>query len=204
MNESWSRLQKVIDWTGLSINKFAGQIGLLHAENLYRIKRGSNGISKELAYMISKRYAAISRAWLLTGEGAMMSVASPVPYYKANFSEIVEFGEIYSVPDDHLTLPFNENYTFAAHCNSPAMEPLIQQGSIVLFKKIFIDSIISGGVYLVCSAGISVIRRVKILSEGKKYLLVADKKSKFDPIELDATLLMSIYQVCGTINMIII
>ena len=41
---SWSRLEKVIDWSGLSINSFTKNIGLKRAENLYQIKKGYHSI----------------------------------------------------------------------------------------------------------------------------------------------------------------
>ena len=47
--DDWQRIEKIVRWTGLSVNSFALSIGLNRSENLYRIKRGDNGISKELA-----------------------------------------------------------------------------------------------------------------------------------------------------------
>ena len=39
----WSRLKQVIDWSGMSVNRFAGAVGLQRSESLYQIKR-KNGI----------------------------------------------------------------------------------------------------------------------------------------------------------------
>ena len=69
--DDWQRIEKIVRWTGLSVNSFALSIGLNRSENLYRIKRGDNGISKELAELIAARYPEISRAWIITGEGGM-------------------------------------------------------------------------------------------------------------------------------------
>ena len=69
--DDWQRIEKIVRWTGLSVNSFALSIGLNRGENLYRIKRGDNGISKELAELIAARYPEISRAWIITGEGGM-------------------------------------------------------------------------------------------------------------------------------------
>ena len=60
--DDWQRIEKIVRWTGLSVNSFALSIGLNRSENLYRIKRGDNGISKELAELIAARYPEISRA----------------------------------------------------------------------------------------------------------------------------------------------
>lgn len=67
----WQRLEQVIKWTGFSTNAFAMGIGLRRSENLYQIKRGNHGISKELAELISTKYPSVNRAWLLTGQGEM-------------------------------------------------------------------------------------------------------------------------------------
>lgn len=71
--DSWSRLKQTIDWSGLTINGFAQSIGLKRAENLYQIKKGRNAVSKDLAGLITTKYPDISRAWLITGEGAMFT-----------------------------------------------------------------------------------------------------------------------------------
>ena len=42
----WSRLKQVIDWSGMSVNRFAGAVGLQRSESLYQIKKGKNGISR--------------------------------------------------------------------------------------------------------------------------------------------------------------
>ena len=67
-SEKWRRLERVIKWTGLSINSFALTIGLKRSENLYQIKKGNNGISRDLAERIHARYPQYSIRWLLSGD----------------------------------------------------------------------------------------------------------------------------------------
>ena len=71
-NEEWLRLKSIIDWAGMSTNKFAIHIGLPCGENLYRIKRGQNGISRDVANRIADKFPSISKGWLLFGEGEMI------------------------------------------------------------------------------------------------------------------------------------
>ena len=73
--EDWPRLEAVSVYKKMSINKFARFIGLPAAENLYRIKRGQNGISRSLAARISDHCPEISRGWLLCGEGEMLQIS---------------------------------------------------------------------------------------------------------------------------------
>ena len=70
---NWQRLEQVVDWSNMSTNRFALSIGLKRSENLYQIKRGNFGISKELARLITVKYPEISRLWLLTGDGEMLN-----------------------------------------------------------------------------------------------------------------------------------
>lgn len=74
-NTNWQRLEQVINWSELSTNRFAREIGLKRSENLYQIKRGSFGISKSLSELICAKYPGVNRAWLLTGESEMFNIA---------------------------------------------------------------------------------------------------------------------------------
>lgn len=72
-NENWQRIEAVIKWSEMSnVHKFSKHIGLAAAENLYRIKRGQNGISVKLAERITEFFPEISKGWLLCGEGSML------------------------------------------------------------------------------------------------------------------------------------
>lgn len=83
----WRRIEAVIRWTGLSTSAFARRIGLLHAENLYQIKRGNNGISLNVATLICKEFPEVDKLWLLTGENDMLR-----PTSRCRDSEIGDFG----------------------------------------------------------------------------------------------------------------
>ena len=86
----------------MTTHAFALHIGLNRSENLYRIKRGYNGISKELADQIVKKYPEIDKLWLLTGERSMFNtpknkelekyvypVPKGIPFYKGSIPEII-------------------------------------------------------------------------------------------------------------------
>lgn len=68
MNDS-KRLKAVIDSYKLSVNAFAKEIGLERAEKLYQVLRGRNGISKELAKIITTKYNDVNYSWLISGIG---------------------------------------------------------------------------------------------------------------------------------------
>ncbi|MCC8018825.1 MAG: hypothetical protein LIO85_03515 [Rikenellaceae bacterium] len=58
---------------------FAQSIGLKRGENLYQIKRGNNGISRQLAERIVEYFPKISKSWLLTGEGNHVRTGDELP-----------------------------------------------------------------------------------------------------------------------------
>ena len=205
MNESWERLRRVIEWSGLSINGFAKRIGLTYAENLYRIKRGQNGISKELSNRILNAYSSISRAWLLTGEGTMLSETKTIPFYKTSIEFLEGKGEEFTQqPSAYITIPFEQDVSFAVECGSDAMEPRISVNDVLILKRVGPEQIIPGGVYLfVNKFNCALLRRVKKGVGKENYLLIANKKSKFDPVELEISSIKSIYAVCGSYNKIL-
>ena len=75
-NDDWLRLRAVIDWSGMTANSFAKHIGLPCGENLYRIKRGHNGISRDVAERIAVHFPEISRGWLLSGLLSLIVILS--------------------------------------------------------------------------------------------------------------------------------
>ena len=71
-NEYWQRIEALCDYAAMTPHSLAVYIGLPHTENLYRIKRGLNGISRNLADRITQYFPEISRGWLLCGAGTML------------------------------------------------------------------------------------------------------------------------------------
>ena len=56
----------------MSVNAFAKHLGLHTAQTLYDILKGRNGISKELAEIITAKCVDINPIWIKTGEGQML------------------------------------------------------------------------------------------------------------------------------------
>ncbi|MEF9949671.1 MAG: hypothetical protein RR752_00660, partial [Mucinivorans sp.] len=121
---SWQRLEQVVKWTGTSTNKFAMSIGLKRSENLYQIKRGAFGISKELSSLITKKYPQISRSWLITGEGQMLTGAAAagidpetaVPFYNIDATQVPSIDVQANPPRFFLSIPSVSKADFAAQC----------------------------------------------------------------------------------------
>ena len=100
-------ITKVAEYTGLSFNKLAKEIGLTSPQTFYDIKAGKHGISKELAEKIQARYLNISEAWLLTGNGEMLVAENPT----ARITEMVVVGSTEEIAVDIEALQNELNIT---------------------------------------------------------------------------------------------
>lgn len=66
------RIEKIREYSGVSLRKLSEEIGLKSPQTLYDILKGKHGISKDLATKIHSRYLNIDYTWICTGEGEMM------------------------------------------------------------------------------------------------------------------------------------
>lgn len=118
MNENWKRISEVIQYSGKeTISAFAQEIGLIRSENLYQIKRGNNGISKDLAELVCAKFPEISKGWLMTGEGEMIKSLQPTDisigvYKRGKFLFNWPKGIQFPTNENELIIYKNETYTF--------------------------------------------------------------------------------------------
>lgn len=212
---NWQRLEQVVKWSGMSTNRFAISIGLKRSENLYQIKRGNFGISKELARLICLKYPMISRLWLLTGEGQMLegkasadatletikSMDGSVPFFNMDAVQLSADDRQKMTPQYYLVIPALKDCDFAAQCTGNSMSPEMPAGSTLVFKEVSIDSILPGQAYLVKTADFSTIKYLRI-PEGNegKVQLVPKNTADFDTITIDRSKIQNIYTVKAVIN----
>ncbi len=206
---SWQRLEKVIKWTGMSVNAFAHHIGLKRSENLYQIKKGNHGISRDLADLISSNYKNISKGWLITGEGEMFiekplidgTFASDngIPYYEIDVASVLKDGGDVR-PTAYISVPHFTNCDIAAHFIGDSMAPMIPNGSIVVLKSITKETIIPGESYLIETPEYTTIRNIRIADDPSKVRLVPVNTASYDEISLPLDRIKSVYLVKGVIQ----
>ena len=203
--DDWQRLDKIIRWTGMSVNAFALNIGLRRSENLYQIKRGNNGISKELAETIVMRYPNISKGWILAGEGEMFcnnttkNVAEKsISFFNRDISFVATHIKELEA-DDQIWFKRFEECSFAGLYLGDSMTPEIPPGAIVIVKEDEVDNIIPGGIYVIISDIFNGIRYVRSGSEPGKLRLVPANKASFDEIEMGVDKIKQILSVQGII-----
>lgn len=204
MLTEWQRLEQVVKWAGLSVNSFGREIGLARSETLYQIKRGNNGISRDLAETICRRYPQVSKAWVLAGEGQMLLDGlilkiSRVPFYDSDVEEcVLKLNE--SERAGEIMLPMFDGCDFAAVYYGSAMSDDVAAGSVVVLKKADIDGVLPGEIYLVVSENFVVLRRVRQASDKSMLRLEASVSQERESIEIPRESVGSIYRLVGVVG----
>ena len=203
MNENWNRINAVIKWAGMTTNYFAHYIGLPCGENLYQIKRGNNGISRDVAERIVNKFPDISKAWLLTGDGNMFAdestLASQIPYYNLDVESALGGGPLVS-PDFRMFVPQVGECDFAMVYNGRAMGRVTPLGTVVFLKKTDIDAIIPGDEYVVVASKFTTLRKIRKSKEPSSVMLVAGDRKSFDDMSLELGDIKALYRVVGKLT----
>lgn len=203
MLDNWHRIERVVKWTGLSVNAFAHQIGLNRAENLYQIKKGNNGISRELADLITTKYSDISKAWILTGEGDMFgkevrNTCSDIPVFDMEVSRYMLIRES-ATPSFYISLPMFNDSDFAAISFSDAMCPAIPVSAMVIFKEVAADDILPGKAYYIASQQFNGIRYIRREIGSTIVRLAPCNTVKYDEIAIEIEQITKLFVVKGVI-----
>lgn len=198
----WQRLEQVIKWTGLSTNKFAHTVGLKRSENLYQIKRGSFGVSKELSSLITKKYPQINRSWLLTGDGQMMAGVSAagidpdnvIPFYNIDATQLGTIDPEKHKPMYNISVPVAAD--FAAQCVGNSMAPDIPNGATVVLKRTDLENFLPGSAYLVVTKDFATIKIARsVAGDSSKLLLQPRNTADFDEIVVERSKVRKLYAV---------
>lgn len=197
---NWARLSEVIERSGMTTNFFAHYIGLPCGENLYQIKRGNNGISRDVAERIVSKFPEISKAWLLTGEGSMFAnestSAQQIPYYNIDV-EVTLGDRLPDEPDFKMFVPQVGECDFAMVYNGRAMGRITPSGTVVFLRKIDVEAIIPGDEYVVVSAKFTALRTIRKPKGSSSLTLVAGDRRSFDDMPLEVGDIKSLYHVVG-------
>ena len=197
---NWQRIEAVIKWANMSTNYFARHIGLPRGENLYQIKRGNNGISRNVAQRIVDKFPQIDKLWLLTGDGQMFAAQPPlgaqIPFYNVDVEQgIADLQKL--EPEGDLSVPRLGPCDLAMVYSGRAMGALLPPGTVVFLKNIDRDEIIPGEEYVIISRKIVTLRIVRAADSGKRLRLVAGDHESYDDIVLNISDIMAVYKVCG-------
>ncbi|MBR4028676.1 MAG: hypothetical protein IKJ08_03730 [Alistipes sp.] len=207
--DNWSRLLRVIERFGKSINGFAMQIGLPRAENLYHIRKGNYGISEDLADRIIKQDPAIDRTWLLSGVGNMLKNETleqeKLPFYIDEVEEILP-GIGCIEPSGYLELPYKTNCDIVIRSFSRPMSDTISAAQDLFLKRTDIDGVVQGNEYVLMlnrPTDNVIWRRVRwVAGNTNQWRLVARNREEFHDIFIDKSEVMQAWRVIARLTVL--
>lgn len=209
-NESdWKRLEEVIAATGHTVNSFARHIGLPRGENLYQIKRGNNGISRDVAERIHAQFPQYSVGWLMFGESVWPQLTQDddkivrLPMYH-DYSTL-DF-PLTGKPDDYLILSTSaaRGAEIAVAYSDDVVNPYLRGAYLLLKKHHAADPILFGNIYLVRFRDIQLIRIVKRYELNPEILnLSTIQPSVLPDIDIGKDAITGMWRVVGAVcNMV--
>lgn len=181
--QNWERLVQVIEWSGMTVNHFACEIGLNRAENLYHIKKGNYGISLELANRIVARFPEIDLTWLLSGVGCMLvearSDVKTLPYFKQDISQVL-LNIDYLTPSETINFPYFVDCSCVVRSLDRAMNETLAVASDLFLREVEIVDVIQGNEYVLLFDGRVEWRRVRYVArDTNKLRLVARNREEY-------------------------
>ncbi len=201
----WERLESVIKWANMTTNYFARHIGIPKAETLYRIKRGQNGISNDVAGRVVEHFPQINLVWLKMGFGEMFGApelnSCTKPFYPVGVEEHILTLDA-TTPHEPMMLPWDVDFDFGIYYYGHAMSPSIPAGSVVLLKKILPEMIILDDECVIVTKKVvhlRVVKRVELDGGRQQLRLVAADSERFDDIIVDLEDVESVYRVSAKI-----
>ena len=207
--DNWSRLLRVIERFGKSINGFAMQIGLPRAENLYHIRKGNYGISEDLADRIIKQDPAIDRTWLLSGVGNMLKNETleqeKLPFYIDEVEEILP-GIGCIEPSGYLELPYKTNCDIVIRSFSRPMSDTISAAQDLFLKRTDLAGVVQGNEYVLMlnrPTDNVIWRRVRwVAGNTNQWRLVARNREEFHDIFIDKSEVMQAWRVIARLTVL--
>lgn len=196
-NWPWERIKIAIEASGASsINAFATLIGLKQAETLYRIEKGKNGISKELAKRIHAVLPQFEVAWLTCG-GSDLSDLSEIDHDRMVSIPIYEdLGTRRSQQSVNVPYEMVNGANMALIFKNSIIDDKHSQGSVLLLKKTK-NKIEYGEMHLVCTDTLNAMCIIKRSIKKEEVILTPIQENLFSDITLDKSFIRELYLVCG-------
>ena len=180
--ETSERISKLLEYSGLSVNKFSEKIGVKTSQSIRDLLSGrTKGISHSVEDKILSCFTEIDRVWLLTGEGSMLKsdiynkdevkAVKPenddeIRYVRllplhAQGGSLNDFTVSVKDSDCEKVLSPVKGADFAIQVQGDSMAPEYPSGSMILIKKINESAFIEWGkVYVLDTENGSVVKKV--------------------------------------------
>ena len=203
------RLRIVLQYSGeRTYNALALRLGLKRSENLYRIRKGYNGISMDLALRIRNICPLLSLSWLLGGEGdpeipdqTSAEAASAEVLYLPLYPDLLSLDRDFQ-PGEDRRIPFPSwlcrEAEAAVSCSSDALSPRLLPGDCMLLARTPAESVVFGRAYVVVVGEARLCRIIRKDESPERVRLVSLKPDKYDEIAVPRTEIDGLYRICGT------
>ena len=204
---SWERLEKIIEWAGMSTHAFAIRIGMKRSENLYRIIRNKENVSIKLATQMLEAYPQVSKNWLIYGEGEMLvkdldavDLSCKIPYFATSVDGI-DNDIVNLKPTYNMYIPLFKDADLAITMSDKAMEPSIPMGAMIILKSQMTDIIMYGHTYYLEIGDLKMVRIVRKCETSEDYVtLQVVNTERYDNITIKKDTIKSLYLVYGVLN----
>lgn len=214
------RIEKLIEYSGLSIPKFAVHVGFKTPQAVRELIKGN---TKTLSYQAQEKilssFPEVSPSWLLTGDGEMLLTSSPPTKPPENEDTIL-------IPvcnlDSRGGMAFNEEVNTETYINGylpfpttiarqgdvvipiygDSMEPTYKAGSMVLIREVELwrEYLEFGCTYVIGLVDERrVIKTVMAGSDAKHYLLVSINPA-YQPQEIEKKIIRSVWRVIVSVR----
>lgn len=219
-----NKLREYFENQGITQKEVAERIGI-KPQYLTKIYNDDREIGKNMATKWTTQFG-LSKVWLLTGEGEMlsssktpdaeisepsvpqMSYSSGQPYYNVDF-----IGGFDLVLDDQTIKPeynidfkpFNKSGVMWCNITGHSMEPKISHGDIIAIKEVvnWQEFLNMGETYAIVTT--NNLRTVKVIRKGSdenKYRLVPINIKEYDEQEISKNMVMRVFEVLGCMKKI--
>lgn len=201
---NWARLMATIEWLNMTSNAFAMQIGLTRCENLYQIKRGNFGITRDLADRITTHFPEINRTWLLTGAGHMLTSQSNnghnIPYYDYEVEQLLSKIDD-TEPTGFVDMPLVTGCEIIVKSNCKAMVNAQNFSTHLFVRNVDPTEVTTEKEYVLMLPRETVWRRVKAVN-GYNITLLAYNSEIAPDVTIDITDIVQAWQVVAKMDIL--
>jgi len=188
------RIEKIVEYSGLSIPKFAEFVGFKTPQAVRELIKGN---TKTLSYQaqdkILSAFPKVNPSWLLTGKGEMLSSTAPPPpplvvdtrpriehQYAAGGGNEALDGVTLDQCEQVPVVPMFPNYTFTMRVTGESMQPYINPGDEVACLKIEESSFLQfGRIHVLFTSQGVIVKRIFDEGDGIRCVSINDAYPDF-------------------------
>ncbi len=169
---------------------------------LSNVMAGRRHVPGEVADKLFKLYKNEKHAPLVLHEG------TPVYELTAAAGQMENISQVPEVPSFHVNVPGYEDCNFGMYVYGHSMYPTIENGSLILCRKVFDKEVIMyGEIYLLRTRDYLLVKRLQKSDRKNMVLCTSDNFEKrsenyrrFEPFELELDKIIDLYLVKGIIK----